>query len=118
MVPAIFIVLISMSTDTTRSTSELDELKKTWKSDPHWDIEHTEGFEAHTEELLAFGKLCEAEWQASRDEQQLREDKALGEELASLGAIGVLKLIKSLQKKLGEAEERIEKLENPLSWPG
>lgn len=33
---------------------EIDHLKKSWLADPCWDIEDTEGFEAHRAELLAF----------------------------------------------------------------
>lgn len=40
---------------------ELDTLKKNWMQDPCWDIEDTEGFEAHRAELLAFRKQIEAE---------------------------------------------------------
>lgn len=41
---------------------EIYELKCEWMDDPHWDLEETEGFEDHYEELLAFRKQCEAFW--------------------------------------------------------
>lgn len=44
-----------------RSTSELEELKKSWSRDPIWDIEDTKGFEAHREELLEHRRRVEAE---------------------------------------------------------
>lgn len=41
---------------------ELRLLKLDWKRDPCWDIEETEGFEAHRDELLAFRKKQEQKW--------------------------------------------------------
>lgn len=37
-----------------RSEDAIDKLKENWKKDPCWDIEDTEGFENHREELLAW----------------------------------------------------------------
>ena len=37
-----------------RSASALEELKKQWHIDPVWDIETTEGFEAHRHELYLY----------------------------------------------------------------
>jgi hypothetical protein len=33
---------------------EIERLKRSWRNDPHWDIEDAEGFEDHRDELLAF----------------------------------------------------------------
>ena len=43
------------------SKIELERLKQSWLSDPHWDLEDTEGFEAYHDQLKAFA-----------DEQRLR----------------------------------------------
>ena len=43
---------------------EIEKLKKNWLADPEWDIETTEGFEEHAEELLKFRKQAEAEAEA------------------------------------------------------
>ena len=45
---------------------EIDALKRGWERDPSWDIETTEGFEEHREELLAYRKEKEAEWAEAR----------------------------------------------------
>lgn len=37
-----------------RTPEEIEALKKNWLQDPCWDIEDTEGFEAHRDELLAW----------------------------------------------------------------
>ena len=52
-----------------RTPEEIEALKKNWLQDPCWDIEDTEGFEAHREELLTWRK----EYQAKRE--QIREAK-------------------------------------------
>lgn len=40
----------------------IDDLKANWMKDPCWDIEETEGFEEHKEELQAFRLEQEKEW--------------------------------------------------------
>jgi len=37
-----------------KTQEEINELKRQWKQDPCWDIEETEGFEGHHEELTAY----------------------------------------------------------------
>lgn len=57
-----------------RTDAEIADLKRQWKADPCWDIEDTEGFEAHRHELEAYHlrNLLEAQ-------QRIREDaEALG----------------------------------------
>ena len=35
----------------TKTPADVEELKRQWSEDPHWDLAETEGFEAHREEL-------------------------------------------------------------------
>ena len=44
-----------------RTAQEIRDLKLQWRNDPHWDVEKTEGFEAHHEELLEYRLTCELE---------------------------------------------------------
>jgi hypothetical protein len=44
--------------------NQINDLKANWLKDPCWDIENTEGFEDHEEELLSYRKEVEAEWDA------------------------------------------------------
>ena len=37
-----------------KTPKEIEDLKKSWKKDPIWDIEETEGFEEHYYELKCF----------------------------------------------------------------
>jgi hypothetical protein len=55
-----------------KSPAEVEELKRQWLGDPCWDIDNTEGFEAHRAELI--------EWKLGRD------IAALEAEVASLRA--------------------------------
>jgi len=54
---------------------KLEALKDSWSKDPCWDIEETEGFEEHKEELLAFRKETEAKWEAARQQAQAKDKK-------------------------------------------
>jgi len=47
----------------TRTEQELNDLKRSWKNDPCWDIEDTEGFEAHYSELVNFKIEAIQAWQ-------------------------------------------------------
>ena len=49
-----------------KSKEEIKDLKEQWHSDPSWDIEDTEGFEAHRAELKEYRLKCEAEWEQKR----------------------------------------------------
>jgi hypothetical protein len=44
----------------------VDTLKAQWLRDPCWDIEDTEGFEDHREELLAYRFAQEERWRMAR----------------------------------------------------
>ena len=47
-----------------KTRAEIDDLILAWRDDPTWEIEETEGFEEHKDELLALRQKCEAEWKA------------------------------------------------------
>lgn len=49
---------------TPRTAEEIVELKRQWQADGDWDIEETEGFEYHYQELRQWREAQEAEWQA------------------------------------------------------
>lgn len=57
---------------TTRSREDIELLKKAWLKDPCWDIENTEGYEAHRNELAEFHKKTIDE---SEEKQKLIEEK-------------------------------------------
>lgn len=43
-----------------KTQDEIEELKRQWLADPIWDVEVTEGFEEHRDELLAFRTQIES----------------------------------------------------------
>ena len=78
-----------------KSREELESLKRNWLRDPCWDIEETEGFEEHREELLAYRKICEDEWERAYQKEQKKGGPAFptytlefGENGARLGRKG------------------------------
>lgn len=48
---------------------EVQNLKKSWYDDPCWDIETTDGFENHKEELRQYRMECEEKWDAIYQEK-------------------------------------------------
>lgn len=48
---------------------QIEELKAQWLGDPCWDIEETQGFEEHSDELLDFRLNMEAKWEEEFQEE-------------------------------------------------
>jgi hypothetical protein len=62
-----------------KTREEVESLKRSWRNDPIWDIEDTEGFEEHREELLAFRVEMEEKWAIERDaEREKMHPKRIG----------------------------------------
>lgn len=53
-----------------KTNEEIQALKDNWRKEPNWEIEYTEGFEDHFEDLLAFRKEQEHEWQILAEENR------------------------------------------------
>lgn len=53
-----------------KTNEEIQALKDNWRKEPNWEIEYTEGFEDHFEDLLAFRKEQEDEWQILAEENR------------------------------------------------
>lgn len=86
-----------------KTPEEVEELKKQWRHDPIWDIEDTEGFEAHRQELLEFHE----EYRKDRDR---RYSEYLEKEAERIGTVGNIKLT----EKVLSLENRIETLYQKL----
>ncbi len=52
-----------------KTRAEIDELILSWREDPAWELEETEGFEEHRTELLCVRRQLEAEWKARADKE-------------------------------------------------
>lgn len=55
-----------------KTREEVEALKSNWYSDSCWDLEDTEGFEAHRDELLTYRKQVEG----ARAERRAKEHEA------------------------------------------
>jgi len=67
-----------------KTRAEVEALKTSWKQDPSWDIETTEGFEDYKDELVSFSKACIAEWDFQR---KIHHDK-LASKMCPIMSIG------------------------------
>lgn len=83
-----------------KTAEEIEELKRQWLVDPCWDIEDTEGFEAHREGLAKYRKEVESNWTADRMERIAIKAKALNCSV-------------ELAEHIMQLEQRIMQLEQP-----
>lgn len=85
---------------------EINDLKHGWKEDPCWDLEFTEGFEAHAAELRTFRLAVEGEKNA-------RHQKKIDEFAAKVGVTdnpALARYIFDLHHRTAMLEEKIEQL--------
>ena len=61
-----------------RTTEEIEWLKATLRKYSCWDIETTEGFARHSDELLAYRKECEQCWKLEKETLLMKFAKPLG----------------------------------------
>lgn len=89
-----------------KSLYEIEQLKRDWKNDPCYDIENTEGFEDHYEELKAFSDKCKKHWKQEAEAREKAEIQQLESELSRIGTLGLLRMIKELQEQVSELNEK------------
>lgn len=95
-----------------RTAEEIAALKRGWKADPCWDIEDTEGFEAHRDELTAYHLECRAQWDKAREDSYL-------ETAAKAGCPGNKQLgeyIEYLESRIARLGKEIKKLKYGDDW--
>lgn len=96
------------------SFEEVDELMAQWRADPCWDVEDTEGFEAHRFLLRKLREAQEDEW---RQEQRSRLETfalSLGLQenlLLAAWLQGVHEDNKRLREELADLKDRLAALE-------
>lgn len=86
-----------------KTQEEIEGLKNAWLNDPCWDIELSEGFEEHKEELLKFRMKTEQRWKD-------QENKDLMQKAENLGIPGNTDLV----KYINYMEQRIKNLEESM----
>src|SRR6185503_5091160 len=89
-----------------KTAEEIHLLKANWISDPCWDIETTEGFEEHAEELLRFRRNHELLLER-REKEKVLEFIRLQEKSEELGVPGNIQLA----RVISDLEKRVEELE-------
>ncbi len=88
------------------TTNEIESLKKNWRFDPCWDIEDTEGFEEHKEELKAYRLDYEKKWQEV-------EDMRINEKAKKLECSPALvKYLETLERKIQGFDEELERMQS------
>ncbi|WP_368507830.1 hypothetical protein [Bradyrhizobium lupini] len=88
-----------------KTRDEIEHLKRNWLDDPHWDVEHTEGFEDHRDELKAFHDgITEKRRQKDQAEHEAR--------IAALDAKAGLGGNRALAEYIISMEDRIESLDS------
>ncbi len=101
-----------------RTPEDIEALKKSWVDDPCWDIECTDGFEAHYDELLAYSQEKHAECAGQRRKQEERENERLlnrAEELGIPGAIEVVRSMERCENQLRAFEQRVADLREEIA---
>lgn len=86
-----------------KTRDDVEHLKRDWLSDPCWDIEATEGFEEHREELSAFRKNHEAKWEQNRKEKLLAKANQLGVP----GNTALAEYVLQMEYRLEKIEEKL-----------
>ena len=100
---------------TIKTRHDIERLKTDWLRDPCWDIEGTEGFEAHACELHAFRLATEGRWRTAKDAREA----ALDAEADRLGTHGLLRLVRQLevmQQRHTDALLHLAKGRNQAAW--
>ena len=88
------------------TAEELQALKDNWRLDPCWDIEDTEGFEYHYDELKEYRLSCEAEWNRMREAKEIKEASEMGIQTNPL----LYKYLKGVEFEISELKEELAKL--------
>lgn len=91
-----------------RSEAEINDLKAQWLADPCWDIEYTEGFEAHSKELEEFHKQHSRQWDLEYKERQLERCTRYG------CSPKLLIYIESLEARIDVLTSQLEKIRNSV----
>lgn len=84
-----------------KTRDEIDRLKRQWLGDPTWDIEATEGFEDHRDELAAYAEAQREKWKNDR----VRRLLDLADRLGCPGNLRLANYIEWLERRIEGLEE-------------
>lgn len=106
-----------------RTPAEIDNLFRQWKDDPCWDLETTEGFEMHREQLLNMSndhkEKCERLYQQRRAPALMKIVEQIGNDQHSAVMLGkladfLLDMREHYEEKIQRLDAEIERLENQI----
>jgi len=100
--------MIAVKTKPEKTQGEINNLKAQWRHDPCWDIEDTEGFEAHYDELIAYRIETEKTWREERDRERFEEVDRRATELKCSMELAEYTLI--LENKISRLQDKVEEL--------
>jgi hypothetical protein len=98
-----------------KTNEEIEALKENWKRDPVWDIEDTKGFEEHREELIAYRKELEIEYQRNEEERIARRARIV-EIDTGVALSGAAQAIETFAEIENEVERAINKTESSTDY--
>ena len=84
-----------------KTPEEVEDLKREWEGNPHWNLEDTDGFEDHKEELREFSKNKYAEWEAGRENRLTTKAKSLG------CSVALVQYIEALEYKVDHLVRKV-----------
>ena len=90
-----------------KTRDQIESLKHSWMYDACWDIEETEGFEAHKEELKAFRIVHEE--RCKNDYKLELQERAV--KLGIPDRLDLVKYLEGLEYQIKKLNERIDRLE-------
>lgn len=97
-----------------KTIEEINALKQQWEDDPCWEIETTEGFEEHAEELRLFSETVRKKWSNEYNEKLRKQADILGCPGNVLLAEYVLNLENMIDNLLQEIERRFGNIERKI----
>ena len=101
----------------TKTPEQIADLKRGWLLDPCWDIEGTDGFEAHHEELKVFADAQRRIWGIEEQEREREERVAKLVRAANLGcSLTLLAYIERLECRIQRFEDEAQAEEERLEW--
>lgn len=89
---------------------EITRLKHEWIADGCWDIENTEGFEEHREELLSWRLVYEQQEREKRNQELL----AKAEKLGAPGNIDLARHVEGLETRIDRLEQAVRAVANSM----
>lgn len=92
------------------SVLDLKKLKENWRRDPIWDLEDTEGFEDHFEELKAYRLEMENIWEAERNADLIEKSIKMGVP----NNLALVKYIENLEFEIDDLKKQIHHLKMNL----